>query len=144
MGYSEQFQRYREARGLTREQLAARADCHRNTVINVESGRPVKFATIIHLMHHLGYGRDSNETRLLALLWLEGVTGIHINGTDTTALASDHAGRFQQLAHDISGRRLTRDDVELLGFAARNRKVLNALRAIRDLVQESARPSPGG
>jgi transcriptional regulator with XRE-family HTH domain len=139
MGYSEQFQRYREARGLTREQLAAKADCHRNTVINVESGRPVKFVTILHLMEHMGYRKDSVESRQLALLWLEAASGLHITLADAASLQPDGGHHLHQLQHEITRRHLGREDIELLGFAARNRKVLNALRAIRDLVQDSVR-----
>lgn len=144
MGYPEQFQRHREARGLTREQLAAKADCHRNTVINVETGRPVKFATILGLMQHMGYGPDSNETRQLALLWLESTTGVQITLIEAARLQADDVAPAQQLQQDISRRRLGRDDVELLSFAARNRKVLNALRAIRDLLHDNMQSASGG
>lgn len=143
MGYPEQFQRYREARGLSREQLAAKADCHRNTVINVESGRPVKFATILMLMDRMGYGSESHETRQLALLWLETTTGLQITLTEAARLQADDATPTQRLQHEIARRRLNRDDVELLSFAARNRKVLNALRAIRDLLHDNLHSTPG-
>jgi transcriptional regulator with XRE-family HTH domain len=140
MGYPEQFQAYREGRGLTREQLATRAECHRNTVINVESGRPVRFATVIHLMQHLGYTKESPEVRVLALAWLESVTGVRID-EPAKRRADDQPSRIS----DASGQRragLARADAELLAFAARNRKVLNALRAIRDLVDEPVGPRP--
>lgn len=138
MGYPEQFQFFREARGLTREQLAARADCHRNTVINLESGRPVKFATIKHLMMRMGFAADSDEVRLLALLWLESVTGFPITADEASRLQGMRQSDFEDLHAELSRRRLGREDVELLTFAAGNRKVLSALRAIRDLAEDMA------
>jgi len=137
MGYSEQFRDYRERRGFTREQLAARAACHRNTVINVESGRPVRFATIVGLMQHLGYPKDSPEVKRLAHLWLEAVAGVRL-GDENAIPSSREATKPNAIAAELSGQRLSRGEVELLTFAARNRKVLNALRAIRDLVDDSA------
>jgi len=137
MGYSEQFRDYREGRGLTREQLAARAACHRNTVINVESGRPVRFATIVVLMQHLGYPKDSAEVKRLAQMWLEAVAGVRL-GDEIATPSRRESTKTTGLAAELSGQRLSRGEVELLTFAARNRKVLNALRAIRDLVDDSA------
>jgi len=46
MDYMQLFRSLREQRGLTLEQLAKLARLHRNTVVNIESGRPVKFKTI--------------------------------------------------------------------------------------------------
>lgn len=137
VGYPEQFQLFREARGLTREQLAMRADCHRNTVINLESGRPVKFSTILLLMQHMGFGKDSDEVRLLALMWLESVTGIQIGGPEVNGLQAKMAAHTAMLQGEVTRRHLGRDEIELLTFAARNRKVLNALRAIRELAPEA-------
>lgn len=143
MGYSEQFRIFRETRGLTREGLALHAGCHRNTVLNVESGRPVKFSTIIMLMGAMGYRADSPEIKLLALQWLEAVTGVNISESELAAPAKvDGDGRHRGaslLQSELSGRRLTRDEVDLLVFAARHRKVLNALRAIRDLLHDHDR-----
>lgn len=139
MGYTEQFKAYREARGLTREALAAQSGCHRNTVLNVESGRPVKFSTIVLLMHSMGYEADSAETKNLAVLWLEAVTGVHLaaGGSHDRAGGGRRLGAAtQQLQTEVARRRLNREDIELLTFAARHRKVLNALRAIRELLQE--------
>ena len=143
MAYPDQFKAYREARGLSREQLAARADCHRNTVINVETGRPVKFATVLLLMEKMDYARDGAEVKTLALLWLESVTGLQISLAESHALHADANGT-RQLQAEVVRRRLGRADVDLLTFAARHRKVLGALRAIRELVPESVRASAKG
>ena len=144
MGYSEQFRAFREARGLSREALARRARCHRNTVINVESGRPVKFGTIVMLMESMNFSVDSPETKLLALLWLESVTGIRVSSAEAQRGAAAAEGArtssrpVAQLQAEVSRRRLGRDDIELLTFAARHRKVLAALKAIRDLLDDHA------
>jgi len=129
MGYPEQFQKIREARGLTREQLATRANCHRNTVINIETGRPVRFATILQLLVHLGYRKDSPEARQLALAWLEAVTGIEIAPSEAAALKRQPCAEERTR----SRRRLSPEDRDLLEFASRNRKALNALRVLREL-----------
>lgn len=149
MGYTEQFKAFREARGLTREALAAHAGCHRNTVLNVESGRPVKFSTVVLLMQSMGYSPDSAETKQLAVLWLEAVTGVHLSVGEARAATRDRAGTLrrlgavaQQLQSEVARHRLSRDDIELLAFAARHRKVLNALRAIRELLQEHEHRAP--
>lgn len=142
MGYPEQFKAYREARGLSREQLSKRAACHRNTVINLESGRPVKFGTITQLMEKMGYPADSDETKQLAILWLEAVTGVQVSRAEAQRLggAIDRAARQRSglpaLEAELSRRRLGREDIDLLRFAASHRKVLNALKAIRELVPE--------
>src|SRR5581483_6746854 len=61
MNYTRQFRQLREAKNLSREQLAALAGCHRNTVINIETGRPVKFSTIADLLQKMGHARESPE-----------------------------------------------------------------------------------
>lgn len=143
MGYTEQFKAFREARGLTRETLAAQAGCHRNTVLNVETGRPVKFATIVLLMHSMGYAADSAETKALAVLWLEAVTGVHLSLGEPRAAVRGRGNSLhrlgpvaQRLQAEVARYRLNRDDIELLAFAARHRKVMNALRAIRELLRD--------
>jgi transcriptional regulator with XRE-family HTH domain len=140
MGYSEQFKVFREARGFTREQLAALAGCHRNTVINVECGRRVKFATITQLMARMDYSRDSEETKLLAVLWLESVTGIAVSVREVANNGREAASARQrssrQLQLEVTRRRLAQDDIDLLTFAVRHRKVLNVLREVRELVRE--------
>lgn len=140
MRYSDQFKAFREARGLTPKQLAARAGCHRNTVVNVESGRPVKFATIVRLMEKMGYDETSAETKLLALLWLEAITGIRVTGDEIPRLAS-HAKTerraLESLQSEVLQRSLEPGDIALLQWAARHRPILNSLRAIKDLVPDT-------
>src|SRR3990172_7249498 len=55
MHYTQLFRQLREARELSIDALAGRAKCHRNTVINVEKGRGVKFDTLADLMAKMGY-----------------------------------------------------------------------------------------
>jgi len=140
MAYPDQFKTYREAKGFSREQLAVRADCHRNTVINVECGRPVKFATIAHLMDKMGYEKTSAETKQLALLWLEAVADIQITPGEAQALQKSNSVPTENLQAEISRRKLPKEDIDLLTFAAGHRKVLSALRAIRELTAGPAKP----
>lgn len=138
MEYSEQFRVFREARKFGREQLAEKAGCHRNTVINVETGRPVKFETVAALMEELGYARTSPETKLLALLWLESVTGIAVTLSEARELrrsANVDAAR-QEL--DAALASLRPDELELITFAASHKEIVQVLRAIRTLVSANA------
>jgi transcriptional regulator with XRE-family HTH domain len=138
MAYPEQFRDYREARNLTREELADKAGCHRNTVINVESGRPVKFQTVAGLMEHMGYARTSAETKLLALLWLESVSGIALAPSEAQTLrgASTRDASRDEVDELLAG--LRREELDLIEFAARHQEVLQILRAIRTLLRGSA------
>src|SRR5690606_41157894 len=87
MHYTQLFRNLREAKGLTLEALATRARCHRNTVINVESGRPVKFKTISRLVQKMGYAADSEDMKSVALLWLESASGIRFSQPAVAAQA---------------------------------------------------------
>jgi transcriptional regulator with XRE-family HTH domain len=136
--YPEQFKAFREARGLSREELAARAGCHRNTVINVESGRrAVKFATIVRLMAKMEYRATSPETKLLALLWLEAVTGIKVTQPEIPHLKPtirEEREALQHLQDEIIRQDLSPPDIALLEWAARHPPVMNSMRALRELV----------
>lgn len=142
MSYSEQFKLFRESRGLSREGLASRAKCHRNTVNNVESGRPVKFETISQLMRAMDYGDGSPELKLLAVLWLEEVSGVRITVEEAQELKREVEKRrkstpwLQRLNREVARRGLGEEEVELLSFAAKHRPILTALRAIQGLLTE--------
>jgi transcriptional regulator with XRE-family HTH domain len=146
MHYTQLFRRLREAKGLTLEELARQSRRHRNTVINVESGRPVKFKTIAELMVKMGYGTNSPETRSMALLWLEAITGIPFSQPDTEASARKAIAGYRATARD-AGRQLDRavvragldsDQIALLAFAARHPEVLSILENVRALATEFA------
>lgn len=138
MGYPEQFKAFREARGFSRDALASLAKCHRNTVSNLESGRPVKFATVVRLMKQMGYSESSRETKLLALLWLEAVTGIRVTERESTTLLREmmdkNGDALRALEAEIRRRRLDPTKLEALSFAAKHDKILESLRAIQELV----------
>jgi len=87
MDYTQLFRKLREEKDLTLEQLAELAGMHRNTVVNIEAGRPVKFKTIAALMGQMGYGANSPELKSMALLWLESVSGIPFSRSETQAAA---------------------------------------------------------
>ncbi|GAB1488273.1 hypothetical protein MASR2M8_07180 [Opitutaceae bacterium] len=141
MHYTQLFRSLREAKGLTLEGLATRARCHRNTVTNVESGRPVKFKTLARLMVKMGYVQESPEMKALALLWLEDVSGIPFSHPETEAAAHKLlAGRRaairweqQQLEGAVNRANLNAEQIGLLTFATRHPETLAILEQIRDL-----------
>lgn len=146
MHYTQLFRQLREIGHLSHEALARRAKCHRNTVINVERGRPVKFGTLADLMEKMGYAPESDEMRTLALLWLEAVSGISFSRPEILAAARKQAAAYgrgaqqaaRQLAEAVIAAGLTADQIRLLVFAARQPEVLTIVEAVRDLVESAA------
>lgn len=142
MDYTQLFRSLREAKGLTLEGLAELAGCHRNTVTNIESGRPVKFKTIADLMGKMGYGARSTELKSVALLWLEAVSGIPFSQprVETAALTAVSGYRrslreaAKQLEHEVVNRSLPSRQIDLLLYAVRHPEMLTILENIRDLV----------
>ena len=143
MHYTQLFKRLREDKGLSLEQLARLAGTHRNTVVNVESGRSVKFKTIAQLMLKMGYAAGSIEMRSVALLWLQDVSGIPFSQTDTEASAKKAIATYGSSSrhaakrlHDVVARAdLTTDQISLLVYAAQRTPVLNIIENIRELGQ---------
>ena len=146
MQYTQLFRRLREQKGLSHEALAKLARCHRNTIINVEGGRQVKFKTIAGLMGKMGYAAASPEMASLALLWLESVSGVDLAdpsmlGPVRQKLASYDrpAGQaVQHLAEAVRRARLNEREIRLLAYAAQHPEMLAILDSIRDLVQSTA------
>lgn len=142
MDYTQLFRSLREAKGLTLEELAELAGCHRNTVTNLESGRPVKFKTIAELMEKMGYTARSAELKSMGLLWLESVSGIPFSQSRTEATALKAITGYRKTARDsarqleaeIVTRGLPARQVELLLYAIRHPEMLTILENIRDLV----------
>ena len=142
MHYTQLFRTLREARGLSHEGLAKKAACHRNTVINVEGGRPVKFKTIAELMAVLGYGSESTELKSIALLWLESISGVNLTSEQSAAEARESITRYrateqdaaQLLADTVVAKHLSVDEIHALLFAANRPEIIAILENIRDLV----------
>lgn len=142
MDYTQLFRSLREAKGLTLEGLAELAGCHRNTVTNVESGRPVKFKTIAELMEKMGYPSDSTELKSVALLWLEAVSGVPFSQPRTEAAAVKAVSGYRrslrdaarQLESEIVRRSLPARHIDLLLYAVRHPEMLAILENVRDLV----------
>ena len=145
MHYTQLFRQLRETGHRSHEALARRAKCHRNTVSNVERGRPVKFGTLADLMEKMGYAPESDEMRTLALLWLEAVSGISFSQPRILAAARKQAAVYgrgaqlaaRQLAEAVIAAGLTADQIRLLVFAARQPEVLTIVEAVRDLVEST-------
>ncbi|MDB6168438.1 MAG: transcriptional regulator, family [Verrucomicrobia bacterium] len=146
MHYTQLFRSFREAKGLTLEELSRLARRHRNTVVNVESGRPVKFKTIAGLMVKMGYPASSVEMRSIALLWLESLSGLSFSRPDTEASARKAIATYgssvrsaaRRLHEAINRADLTADEIELLVFAAGDRNVLEIVDRVRELVHTLA------
>jgi transcriptional regulator with XRE-family HTH domain len=146
MQYTQLFRRLREQKGLSHEALAKLARCHRNTVLNVEGGRQVKFKTIARLMAKMGYPSDSPEMASLALLWLESVSGVDL--ADPAALgpvrqklaAYDRSlgQASRQLLDAVRQARLDERRIRLLTFAARRPEMLAIIESVQDLLQEGS------
>ncbi len=143
--YREFFRSLRKARGFTHETLAERAGCHRNTVLNVERRRPVKFRTIVELMTAMGFPQESTEVRRMALLWLESVSGIGLTVDEIRAeaegLQMEHRktvrGAREELTAVLSEQKLSEKQIRLLAFAASNPEVIEILRHIREMLGAS-------
>jgi transcriptional regulator with XRE-family HTH domain len=144
MHYTQLFRTLRESKGLSHEGLARKAACHRNTVINVEGGRPVKFKTIAELMAVLGYGSDSTELKSIALLWLESISGVNLTSEQSATAARESITRYraaeqdaaQLLADTAIAKHLSVDQIQALLFATNRPEIINILENIRDLVGE--------
>jgi transcriptional regulator with XRE-family HTH domain len=151
MHYTQLFRNLREIKGLTHEGLARKSACHRNTVINVESGRPVKFKTIAELMTVMGYGQESAELKSIALLWLESVSGVNLTSEQSTEEARKKIARYrateqeaaQLLADTVIAEHLSVDQIRTLLFASGRPEIITILENIRDLVsaRSATRPS---
>ena len=142
MHYTQLFRRLREQKGLNLETLARLARCHRNTVLNVEGGRPVKFKTIARLMSKMGYASDSPEMASLALLWLEAISGVDLAEPAKLAPVRQKLAVYdrplahaaQQLAATVRRAGLDDHEIRLLEFAARRPEVLAVIASVRDLL----------
>ena len=145
MQYAQLFRRLREQKGLSHEALARLAHCHRNTILNVEAGRPVKFKTVARLMAKMGYATNSAEMASLALLWLEAVSGLDL--ADPAALGpvrqklAAYDRSASQAAQDLSATvrraRLNERQLRLLAFAARHPEVLAVIESVQELLESS-------
>ena len=146
MQYTQLFRRLREQKGLSHEALAKLARCHRNTVINVESGRPVKFKTIAGLMGKMGYATDSHEMASLALLWLESVSGVDLADPSTLGPVRQKLAAYdrpagqaaQRLLEAVRRARLAEREIRLLAYAAQHPEMLAIIDSIKDLVESTA------
>jgi DNA-binding XRE family transcriptional regulator len=149
MNYTQLFRTLREAKSLTHDGLAKLASCHRNTVINVESGRPVKFKTIAELMLKMGYDSGSSEMKSVALLWLESISGINLTHEQSTTEARERIEKYratereaaQLLVDAVTSSNLTVDQIRTLLFAAGRPEIIAILENVRQVVT-SAETAP--
>jgi len=145
MHYTQLFRTLRETKGLSHEGLARKAACHRNTVINVEGGRPVKFKTISELMAVMGYDSNSTELKSIALLWLEAISGVNLSSESSTAEARQSIAHYrateqqaaQRLADTVVANHLSVEQIHALLFASCRPEVITILESIRDLVGDA-------
>lgn len=155
MNYTLLFKNLRESKNLTHDALAKLAGCHRNTVINVESGRPVKFKTIAELMEKMGYNLHSPETKSMALLWLEGISGINLTQEQSATEAHERIAQYRAtekeavelLSETIMREHLNVRQIHALYYAARNPEIVSILENIHKLGKGEAAHgmvAPGG
>lgn len=150
MDYTQLFRTLREAKGLTLEQLATQARVHRNTIVNIESGRPVKFKTIAGLMQKMGYPATSSEMKSLALLWLESISGIPFSRNEAEASAkksiTTYRSTARQAARDLAdlavGANLTTQQIRVLMFAVNHPDVISIIEQVRDVATDLATNQP--
>lgn len=133
MIYTELFRQMRETKNLTHEQLARKAGCHRNTVINVESGRPVKFRTIAKLMKAL----HATEVQLqsMALLWVEATSGLELRGNKEATEAVNKITEPEDkalAALRTAAKKLPIDEIIVLTWAAQNCGARQILKGLKD------------
>ncbi|MBS0663083.1 MAG: helix-turn-helix transcriptional regulator [Verrucomicrobia bacterium] len=152
MQYTQLFRKLREEKGLTLDALARLSRCHRNTIVNLESGRRVRLKTLIQLMQRMGFSNDSPEMGSVMMLYFESITNIPFSQSKTQAAARRAIGTYrsgarqaaQQLQLVIQQSGLSQEQIELLLFAARHRNMLTILGLIRDtehdLRSEAAAP----
>jgi hypothetical protein len=141
MHYTQLFRKCREDKKLTVDELARISRKHRNTIFNVEAGRPIRFETIRDVMLKMGYSSTSQEMRSMGLLWLEDVSGIPFSQPKVEANAlkaiatygssSRHAAR--RLHDAVNRSALPSDKIELLTYAASEPKAMEILKLARDL-----------
>lgn len=149
MDYTQLFRSLREAKKLTLEQLADRAQVHRNTVVNIEAGRPVKFKTIAVLMEQMGYESSSPELKSMALLWLESVSGIPFSRAEPqstakkllTSYRSSARQAAQQLEQAALDSNLDLEQIGLLIYAARHPELISILQTVREVATHLAATS---
>jgi Predicted transcriptional regulators len=150
MDYTQLFRKLREEKDLTLEQLAELAGMHRNTVVNIEAGRPVKFKTIAALMGQMGYGANSPELKSMALLWLESVSGIPFSRSETQAAARKLISSYrssvrqavQRLEKEVTAANLDAAQIGHLIFAARNPELISIIENLRTLTTRLTAPQP--
>lgn len=141
MNYTQLFRSIRESKGLTHDGLAKLVGCHRNTVINVESGRPVKFKTIAELMAKMGYSDSSPETKSIALLWLESISGINLTQEQSSNEAHERIAQYrasekeavQVLGERIMQEHLTVNQIRTLYYVVEKPEMISILENIRAL-----------
>ncbi len=142
MNYTQLFRTLREAKSLTHDGLARLASCHRNTVINVESGRPVKFKTIAELMLKMGYDSGSSEMKSVALLWLESISGINLTHEQSTSEARQRIDQYratereaaQLLVDAVISSHLSVQQIRTLLFAASRPEIIAIVENVRQVV----------
>ncbi len=142
MQYAQFFRKLREQKGLSHETLAKLARCHRNTILNVEGGRPVKFKTIAGLMGKMGYASNSPEMASLALLWLESVSGLDLADPLTLGPVRQKLAIYdrtaaqaaQHLMATVRRAKLDEREIRLLTYAAERPEMLAIIESIHDLM----------
>lgn len=146
MDYTEFFRHLRTEKGFTHDTLANLAGVHRNTVINLEQNRQVKFKTVALLLRVMGYEMESPEMRRIALLWLESVSGIHFSLQEVIREKKKMDKEYRKskkstvdLLNTVIGEKnLTDDQLSLLIMAVKNSDVMEILARVASLSSQGS------
>jgi transcriptional regulator with XRE-family HTH domain len=130
MNYQSFFKELRTQNGLSHAQVAEKTGCHRNTVINVERGRPVRFATISKMMASMGATEE--QTKTMAMLWVGGTAHLEVTGeSEAWASASQPMKTaWANLKKHLDA--MDSDQLETMGWVAASPSLLKALKIIKE------------
>lgn len=137
MTFPEYFRQLREESGQSYDSLANLAGIHRNTIINLEQNRSVKFKTVALLLQIMGHDENSEVTRRAALLWLEGVSGIHFSLKEVIREKKKMDRDYRKskkssidiLTTSISEKNLSEAEVGFLLATVENEELMNILKS---------------
>ena len=133
MTYTELFCQWRQQSGLSQDELARKAGCHRNTVINLEDGCVLRFNTLTNLVRAMG--RTEQEIHVIAMLWFEDMTGLSLAHAGPAFREYEKvSGPRKRLLETLnkSARKMTLTELKAITHASQRKEVLMILRSIHN------------
>lgn len=138
MHYTSYFKTLREETDLTMDGLARKAGLHRNTIINIETGRSVKFQTIAKVLDVMGIKAGTVKYRIMAVLWASDVCKVDLSAANKDKaltkemgrISSDEAKALSELGEAISNSDLSAPQIKALARVAKKQETLSAIMQI--------------